>query len=450
MTGPFHFIRSLTLALVGLTLPFDRTVLFSIGFIPVTPNKVMAAMLLAVVGLQWAQSREPGPRDPKRPWILFLGVSLAISGVQALAAFDWRPTYVLGLLFTWYTIFLFYLMLVYTLRDRRDLDRLLFFFVVGSVIVTLSGWAGWGEARESYRLDRLGGEGGNPNVLGFNLLLAIAITASLLFTARSMWKQVVYLGLMAIMLAGVLATLSRAAYVSLPFMFLLWAVRFRKGTEVLKYAIPGVSVALVAALLAPELVVDRLLTLSPDGIQADESARDRFAMVPAIFRAFLSNPITGIGVGSYVPWASEHGEIVHGIHNAYLTLLAENGLLGFVPYMVILAVSWREYNRARLQVRWPDPALNVLRLRATCLQIGMFGILINSLGHPTYQAKGLWMLLAMSTVLPGMVAARVRELGSEQTPAPEGGLPTWHWDPLPSGPRGAPGSEGSGPLAEPR
>lgn len=422
MRSFFHAFRSLVLVLVGLTLPFSETSVDIAGF-PLTPNKALAALLLAVVALQWALERRPSHRDPKRYWIPFLAATLGISAIQGiLSGSEPGPGYYLAILTTWYTIFLFYFLLVNTLTSRRDLDRLLFSFVVGLLVAAMTGWLGHGAVVESVRYGtRLAGEGGNPNLLAFNLLIGISAAASLYFTASARWRKLFYLGSIGLMTAAVLSSLSRSAYLSLPVMGLLLAVRFRR-LDFLRYALPGIALVVFAALFAPERVVQRLLSLNPERIEEDVSARDRFAMLPGIFRAFASNPITGVGLGRYARWAVERGEVAHGIHNAYLTILAESGIVAFVPFAAVLLLSWTEFNRARRSARRlgrrEEPELRTLELRATLLQIGYAGVLFMSLGQPTMAHKGLWLLFSLSTVVRGLVEVRGKEIAPAAEPAP--------------------------------
>ena len=64
-------------------------------------------------------------------------------------------------------------------------------------------------------------------------------------------------------------------------------------------------------------------------------------------RAFAQNPFTGIGFGKlpkYIEHAHEAGDIIYfrGLrsvleaHNTFLCLLAENGILGLIPFLLIL------------------------------------------------------------------------------------------------------------------
>ena len=425
MRGPVNILRRLILALVGLTLPFEYTRLIPTGTL--TLNKLLTALLLVLVALQITAERRPLPRDPKRPWVAFFGVAVTVSAIQSVLA--GVPVDTLSrVLTTVYGVLVFYFLMTYTVRRRDDLDLLIRWFAVGAVVTILSGWLGFGKQVEAGARTgaRLAGEGGNPNLLAFNLLVAIAGTAALYFSARARIARTAYLGLIAVMTAGVVATLSRSAYVALPLMGLLWAVRFR-SLGFVKYAAPGILLVVAAVLLAPESSLNRIATLTPEGIREDTSSEARIQMFPDAFSAFASNPLTGVGLVGYIPWAIRNGTHPNGIHNAFLQVLAEHGLLGFVPFVAITVLTWRGFTQAwriaRRSGARRDGELRALEIRALLLQIGLLGAIVMSMAQPSTHHKSLWLLFALSTAVLGLARERARELTPAEEHAPPG------WDP---------------------
>jgi O-antigen ligase len=184
--------------------------------------------------------------------------------------------------------------------------------------------------------------------------------------------------------------------------------------------------------------VERLSTLTPEGIREDSSALGRFQMFPDAFRAFASNPITGVGLVGYIPWAVEHGTNPHGIHSAFLQVFAEHGLLGFVPFVAIVVLTWSQFTRAwRLARRGGarrDPELRGLEIRALLLQIGFAGAIVMSLAQPSTHHKSLWLLFALSTPVLELVRKRARALVPAEAQPPPGWEPGFG-APAPLGPR---------------
>jgi O-antigen ligase len=307
------------------------------------------------------------------------------------------------------------------------MDLLMRWFAVGSAVTVLMGLLGSGVED-----GRLAGEGSSPNLLAFNLLVATSGAAALHFSARTQRSRWIYRGLVAVMTAGVVGTLSRSAYVAVVVMAGLWAVRFRR-VGFIQYALPALVLLVLAAVFAPQSAVERVETLTPEGFAQDESALGRIKMFGETYRAFVSNPITGVGLAGYVEWAVKHEDEPGGIHSAFLNLLAEQGLLGFVPFVAITLLSWREFTRAWRRARRlgsrHDEELRALELRGLFLQIGFAGALVMSLAQPSMHNESLWLLFALSTVVLTLVRERERSLAPQEESLASG------WDPLFAGSR---------------
>lgn len=429
MTTPLTLVRRGVMILLGFTLPFEQVGVPFAG-LNLTPNKVVAALLLGLVGLEWAVGPRRATADRKRIWILFFVVALAVGFVQSLVGNVPFPA-IAEATRTWSSLILFYFMLVYVLESRYEFDLLLRSLILGLAVTAVTGFLGIGREVVAMQGERITGQGGNPNLLAFNLLIGIGAASSLFFTARTTASRTLYGVAIGVFVMGILGSLSRAAYVAVPGMAALWAVRFRR-VDFLKYALPFLLVVGVAVYFAPESTRKRVATLEPGSLGSDPSAASRFVQISNALAAFASNPVSGVGLAGYRTWARTVDRDLRAIHNAYLAMLAEHGLLGFAPFLTILVLAWHDFTRAwrggrRARKRWHrDPELRRLELRAVLLQVGYAGCLVMSLAHPTARHKGLWLLIALSTVLPVLVRRRVRELEAETAPAPSSPLhPVW-------------------------
>jgi len=421
MRHPLDLLRTLVLIVVGLTLPLEYSRVELAGF-PLTPNKVAAAALLGFVALQWALERRPARRDVKRLWVLFLAGAIAIGAVHSILR-GLPAGAVLAILATWYTLILFYFMLILTLDSRRSVELLYVAFILGSILAAVSGWLGIGAEVESVKYgERLSGEGGNPNLLAFNLIVGIAATVSFYFTARRAWVKMLCAVGIVLMVAGVFGSLSRTAYLTLFIAAGFWAIRFRR-VDFIKYAAPFLIVVVLAFALAPERYSERLFSLTPEGIAEDRSAASRFKNLPSIFTAIVRNPIIGVGLGGFPSWAEEKGYYAKQVHNAFLQVFVDHGVAGGVPFAAIFLLCWAEFVRAsrigRRLRHLHDRELAILRMRAMMLEVAMLSAFVISQSQPSMRHKGLWMLFATSTAILGLARARAREL----VPEPE---PAWH------------------------
>jgi O-antigen ligase len=89
------------------------------------------------------------------------------------------------------------------------------------------------------------------------------------------------------------------------------------------------------------------------------SGATRLYLWAAAAQLFLGSPLHGVGWGNFQLLyrdyldASMVGESQLGVHSTYLALLAETGILGFLSFLTLLVVGFREACR-RLR-GWPDP-----------------------------------------------------------------------------------------------
>ena len=98
----------------------------------------------------------------------------------------------------------------------------------------------------------------------------------------------------------------------------------------------------------------------------DESAQSRFVYWGLAFEQFLQNPVIGKGYMTFIEINPDHLDT----HNYYLKLLAEQGIIGFIIFLVIM---WRASKVGRnLYDETDDPLYKALG-------IGLFGVVVSLL-----------------------------------------------------------------------
>ena len=208
-------------------------------------------------------------------------------------------------------------------------------------------------------------------------------------------------------------------------MRLLWMMRCRRRYT-LRYTLPGFVVLAIGLPFLPEEVMDRIGTLSPDEIEKDGSAASRLVQLPWALKAILSNPISGIGLLNFIPWSTARGAGYQGvIHNVYLNVFAEMGIMGFGPMITVVVLTWRDFTQSFLIARrmraHKDPDSRWIEMFAVMLQISLAGFLIFSMAHPTMKVKAAWMLFAVSTALRRIALEPRAKLTTEEEREP----PLW-------------------------
>jgi len=102
------------------------------------------------------------------------------------------------------------------------------------------------------------------------------------------------------------------------------------------------------------------------------AAHSRFPLMETAFRIIADNPLVGVGVNNYTAalpdYASRHqDEFLYTVHNQYLLIWVETGLVGLAAFLWFLIATIR-----RGGDRWKrrDPLLSPLALGFTAALVG--------------------------------------------------------------------------------
>jgi len=416
----------------GVSLPLTQFHAFDVAVMYFTMNKVLTALLLGWAVIFWLGSRRPYPTDRKLPWVALLFAAMMLSLFTSFLS-GAPVARLVNPVISLSSVIAFYLLLAYIVVDIKALDTLLVGYLVGIVIASISVISAGGP--------RTGGLGGDPNAYAYHAAIGLAVILMYFTMSRSVAIRGVLIGVGLVALIGVMASLSRGGAVAVAAMLGLWVVRFRQFAKVW-LVIPAAAVLGGLVLLASPEWMDRMNTMNVSKLEeADSSTRTRVVIGEFAVRAFVNDPAFGVGYGGFGPWAMKHlhslrqtgrAAETHGtevsmvgagkaIHNSYLHVAAEMGLLGLIPYLAFLGLSWLDYSRAwKLARRYPrDPILSKLYLYALFLQMALFAALVDNLTLSSLRYKGQWMVLALSTVVLFFTRQRIRTLSSEED-SPEG------------------------------
>jgi O-antigen ligase len=158
-------------------------------------------------------------------------------------------------------------------------------------------------------------------------------------------------------LSGMLITLftaSRGGLLGLlTFFALLLCLRVKTIGKLAKLGIV-VSLVLVAVTNAEKINVDRLSTLNSIEDDYNFQERGRVDIWQRGWKLFLDDPVTGVGVNGFAKAigdmrARESGTIPEWqtAHSAYILVLTETGILGSVPFLLLIVSSLLTFNRSR-------------------------------------------------------------------------------------------------------
>jgi O-antigen ligase len=236
---------------------------------------------------------------------------------------------------------------------------------------------------------------GHSNILAYFFEISLPLMLAMLLTVRGARERLIYLAALGAGLAGVLATLSRAAWIAVPLTLLPVFLHFY-GRRIwqLRSAVFGMGALVLASIalaVAWPTISKRLF--SDDAGSADARAPLNQAALSVIEQF----PLLGVGLnnlGNAFPLydtthnARVFGPINHVVHNLYLYVMAEVGILGFIAFLwsfaAALALGW-------FLRRSPDPLARAIGVGGAA---GLIAHMIHGMFDPGFRLS-----LAVSTLI---------------------------------------------------
>ncbi len=269
-------------------------------------------------------------------------------------------------------------------------------FVLDADAMATIGWYSW----------QFSGMLGNRNAFALALVLALAVSvpnAGLWVGRGGMVIHTLVLGLIA---WGIYLSGSRAGAVALIalLIFLLLIPSCRKPL----WRLPAGSIAIGIVFLLVDAICDAILGMNVGtslGAAAHEFKSltvvqsDRMASLTAGLHMWFDDPIIGAGLGAFM-----HEQITQTgtplvIHNSFLWLLAEFGVVGFVTFLVVPGLIVAQILR---MPRWTDDWSNVAALG--CIVV----LTVISLSHEVAYQRPFWLLVGMLIACPGVLTTTFR------------------------------------------
>lgn len=220
---------------------------------------------------------------------------------------------------------------------------------------------------------------GNPNDLAALTILQLSMAAALLLTERKGLVRLGALFAVAVLPFTILVTQSRAVLLALGVFVIgaLWSHPKR-----LKFLMILLVLGGALAFLAPKGVWDRLsglryATSTSTLNEVDEmgSAEQRWQIWQTGMRIFKEHPVSGIGLGAYRYANGSVSEILgdRDAHSTYITLLAENGVVGLALFLLLVGATLVHSRSVRRRLRRTLPEastqLRFLELGLLCFMI---------------------------------------------------------------------------------
>jgi len=189
---------------------------------------------------------------------------------------------------------------------------------------------------------------GDPNDLALVLVMYVPFLLEAVLATSGVRRHLLTMQLL-VLVAGVVSTLSRGGLLGLVASI---ALVFHDRGSLKQRVLPAV-VAVIAVFGAAQVagVAERASGgMQEEGI--DESAQARLDAWKAGGRMVVRHPLLGVGFGrfsdnyeAYVANAVIWGKLE--THNSYIKVASETGVLGFVPFMMLVGLTLRGGYRLR-------------------------------------------------------------------------------------------------------
>ena len=369
--------------------------------------------LLLIIGFSWflstAISKEKG-LFLKTPLNRYIGYYFIVCLVSTLIGYMMgRVKGMSGIFFVlkYFEYFIVYFMTVNYLKEKKQMERLVFAMLLVCFIVCLiSIYQIPSGVRVSAPFE---GERGEPNTLGGYLVLMLSIVLGFLFhNYGTRGQRFFFGGLVFFILMTLAATLSRSSWLALgPMMFALIWFSKRKLFAI----IPLILIAVLSIILLPTTVKERALytfAQRPEAgqvkigeVRIDTSTSARLISWQTILtQDFLKQPLLGYGITGY-----------SFVDAQYPRVLAETGLLGFFLFLALMHAIYRNARQTR-HLYTEDPFYLGI---TTGYLAGFFAMLTHGIGANTFIIvrimEPFWFLTAIIIMIPQIA------------PSPQTGVP---------------------------
>ena len=252
------------------------------------------------------------------------------------------------------SLYLLVLLIINCLKDRNREEVILIAFVIGGLFTAIQVIMQYGFNGIFIGLQsgtRIGSDLYQLNYLGRFSYWTSIIAFFYAYVERKQWLYIIFI-LSSFVCLG---SGSRQAWISLLICMILILFSIKTGETKLRniftvFVLVGILFSIASSPVFNE-VSERLISginsmFNDSGLSSDKK---RVEMIHFGFSIFISNPVTGIGLGNI-------SEVTTGIlngygylHNNYVELLACGGLIGFICYYGIYVKLFKELNNTLKQ-----------------------------------------------------------------------------------------------------
>jgi O-antigen ligase len=254
----------------------------------------------------------------------------------------------------------------------------------------------------------------NPNDLALTLNLLIPFIGYLFLSSKSGLQRIVAGAILLASVVCVIVTYSRGGAITL-LAILLWYVWTRSGPRRIG-ALIGVSLLIgVIILVGPAGYSDRIVSSTDFSMDKTGSADARWTMMKEGVRQTYEHPL-GVGLGMMALLNVEEGRGWMGVHNVYLEISTE---LGLIPGILFIVLLWKLIAGMRRIRSLPTALGGKLGLLAGATECSLVAFAVGAMFHPMAYNFYFYILAGIAVALKEM-AGRLPQVAAkaEESPTP--------------------------------
>ncbi len=303
-------------------------------------------------------------RSRQTTGLLVWAAALTISAIFAIdTSAAWNPLYV------YYTIFVFYFVMVSVVRTHNELVFLVICFVVATTIfLAKSQWEyfvyeGYYFSMGVSRLQGMNDTYGHPNAVASMAVMTLPLLAFLWDSRPTItaswpqgWRRLFPWGIacsLLLVLSSVVLTNSRSGMLGVCLAVSLWTLSCANFQKILSRLLIALLLLTVIWVRMPEDSKGRLQNLwdaasGPEAESAHSSAEGRIEGLKAGLEMYRRFPLTGVGLGNFMAYRVTQLDGVNLVaHNIIGGVLGETGTIGGVAFLVFISGIFVNYSKTK-------------------------------------------------------------------------------------------------------
>jgi O-antigen ligase len=403
-----------TLALLNLPLAVVLWVptvsLIALAVLDVGPNLAGITLVIAWVGALAAHGSKVAALVVQHRRIL-LSLGALILWTMLSMAWAEEPRLGTDVFFGWLVAGVIITIVSTTLVEARYIRLAVAAFIVGSVMSVSIGFFGDAVQADS---DRIVGASGDPNFLAAGIVPAVVLAFGLGAASSRGWVRLAVAAAVALLTIGLITTGSRGGLVAA--------------------VVAAIAVLVLAKRRRAWVIAGLLLIIGVGGmyVSADPDAWERISdfsessgrgeLWTVAWQIWQDNPAVGVGLQGFVDHSADYARALGPlefseflaeepkfVHNTYLELLAETGIVGLVLFVILVVACIRSAWQAAVHFdRQGDLAMATLARSVIAAVIAMLAAAFFISGSAD---RRLWVLLALGPALAASAAAREAPVG---------------------------------------